>query len=48
MLYEDGWLDHWGGCCQELTGDPQGLAINEFCYVLLQVLLVHGVYAKEN
>jgi hypothetical protein len=31
LLYEDRSLDLRGGWYQELTSDPQGLAIDELC-----------------
>jgi hypothetical protein len=31
LLYEGGSLDLRGGWYMELTGDPQGLAVDELC-----------------
>jgi hypothetical protein len=48
LLYEDGWLDLNSCRCQQLTGDAQRLAINEFGCGRLYVLLVGVAYAEEN
>jgi len=48
VLYEGRCPDLRGGWYQELTGNPQGLAIDEFCCGCLQVLLVGGAYADEG
>jgi len=48
MLYEGGCFDLSGGWYQKLTGNPQGLAIDELCCGGLQVHLVGGAYAGRT
>jgi hypothetical protein len=48
LLHENGWLDISSCLCQQLTGDAQRLAINEFGCGRLYVLLVGVAYAEEN
>ena len=48
LLHEGGWLDIRSCRSEQLAGDAQRLAIDEFGCGRLQVLLVGVAYAEEN